>query len=83
MDDDIVISPNVWTRQECERQKIRLEEEYENPSIPKDHNERLQNAILYVQVRNWPQRKAAEKAGISKSAVDRYVLFVSSITLIF
>ena len=83
MDDDDVIRPNLWTRQECERQKIRLEEEYENPPIPEDHNERLQNAILYVQVRNWSRRKAAEKAGISKSAVDRYVLFISSIKLIF
>ena len=78
MDDiDIIHFPHVLTREQRAARLIELQEEFENPPIPEDPAERLQNAIVYVQDRKWSLNKAAEKAGVSKSAVFRYSCVVT------
>ena len=70
-DVDIIRFPQVLTRVQHAERIRELQEEFENPPIPEDRKERLQNAIVYVQDRKWSQRQAAKKAGVSKTAVDR------------
>ena len=78
MDDvDIIRFPQVLTREQRAAQENELQEEFENPPISEDREERLQNAILYVQDRKWSLNTAAEKAGVSKSAVFRYACVVT------
>ena len=78
MDDvDIIRFPQVLTREKHAARIIELQEEFENPPISEDPEECLRNAIVYVQDRKWSQRKAAEKAGVSKSAVFRYACVVT------
>ena len=72
MDDvDIIRFPQVMTREQHAARIRELQEEFENPTISEDNTERLRNAIVYVQDRKWSQRKAAKKAGVSKSAINR------------
>ena len=72
MDDvDIIRFPQILTREQHAERIRELQEEFENPPISEDRKERLQNAIVYVQERKWSLNKAAEKAGVSKSAVGR------------
>ena len=78
MDDvDIIRFPQVLTREQHAAQENELQEEFENPPISEDREERLQNAIVYVQDRKWTLNTAAEKAGVSKSAVFRYACVVT------
>jgi hypothetical protein len=78
MDDvDIIRFPQVLTREKHAARIIELQEEFENPPIPEDPEERLRNTIVYVQDRKWSQNKAAEKAGVSKSAVFKYACVVT------
>ena len=72
MDDvDIIRFPQVLTRVQHTARLKELHKEFETPPIPDDRKERLQNAIVYVQDRKWSLRKAAEKAGVDRSAVRR------------
>ena len=78
MDDvDIIRVPQVLTREQRAARENELQEEFENPPISEDLEERLQNPILYVQDRKWSLNKAAEEAGVSKSAVFRYACVVT------
>ena len=78
MDDvDIIRFPQVLTREQRAAQENELQEEFENPPISEDREERLQNPIVYVQDRKWSLNTAAEKAGVSKSAVFRYSCVVT------
>lgn len=45
--------------------------DYENPPIAEDNDQKLSNAIEYVQVRGWPQELAARKAGILRPKLQR------------
>ena len=78
MDDvDIIRFPQVLTREQHAARVIELQEEFENPPISEDREGRLQNPIVYVQDRKWSLNTAAEKAGVSKSAVFRYACVVT------
>ena len=78
MDDvDIIRFPQVLTREQRAARENELQEEFENLPISEDREERLQNPILYVQDRKWSLNTAAEKAGVSKSAVFRYACVVT------
>ena len=78
MDDvDIIRFPQVLTREQHAARIRELQEEFENPPISEDNTERLRNVIVYVQDRKWSLNTAAEKAGVSKSAVFRYACVVT------
>ena len=54
------------------RQRVSLRGDFENPPIAETKEERIKNAMEYCQPpRNWPQVKAAQKAGISVWALRR------------
>ena len=80
---DIIRVPQVLTREQRAAQENELQEEFENPPISEDREERLQNPILYVQDREWSYSQAAEKAGVSKSAVCRYACVVTLFFFVF
>ena len=82
-DIDIIRFPRYWTRQEHLAYVRQVEEEYENPPMSDDPQERLQNAIVFVQDRKWSYQKAADKAGVTKSAIQRYVFFFLPLSVFF
>jgi hypothetical protein len=45
---------------------------FENPPIADTFEERVQNAVKYNVTRNWTLFKSYNKAGISKSALNKY-----------
>lgn len=49
----------------------QLEEEYENPPIAENFEERVKIGLSYVHERKWTQLKAADKAGVSRKVLQR------------
>ena len=63
----------VSTRSTVKRARALADFEYENPTQKKTEAERLREGARFVRERKWSHRKAAEKAGVIRSTLSRYI----------